>query len=466
MFSPYKQEGSEQKKSPLALLAATCSSIGKTEAAKQEAREPMTARQSPKSTSSANSMTAADGSRASINKISTDESKSSFKPYKHDEAKELDHRNATSSPEKPGFRAPSKDAIVDSLSHSNHASKSPDFRTTKAAHMGSFTPFQYPYLTDSAANAHCYYPSPSRMCGMYFDIGHQPSAHHSCLKTDCSGNCGSALIPSPPSLAPTTSSTASIRPIFPSPSVSTSSTVKSHGLPSSGTPRSSSLYPRCNCGYCNQAAPSHEGNLKGVQHQHPGLTQYHRDYLQATSNCPDPYCTNCKSQVLSAGTTGSSSRAGYGPHCFHHHHDSPPTVLPGSLSSIAPAMSHLYPYGFMLRPQADQANPFVCNWVQDSKNCGKNFATSDELLQHLRTHTSAANTTAPPLHTPCNIPGCPCNLKTLSASPSRIHTAAAARYHPYFIPSPGALHPSSFHSAITPYASAHGIPYGSPFKPY
>lgn len=441
-------EGTDQKKSPLALLAATCSSIGKTEA-KQESREPMTARhESPKTITSSNS-TSVDG-RSSMSKISADETKSSFKPYKHDESKES-HHNSTGS-EKPGFRAPSKDT-ADSLHR-----KSPDFNRTKT-HVGSFSPFQYPYLADSANAAHCFYQTQNRMCGMYFDMaGHQPSSHHSCLKTDCAGNCGSALLP-PTSLAPTNPSTPSIRPIFPSPTVSTPSTVKSHGLPSSGASRSNPLYPRCNCGYCNQVAPvSQEGNLKGVQH--PGLAQYHRDYLQVTSNCQDPYCTNCKSQVLPGGTTGGSPR-GCGPHCFHHHHESSPTVVPNSLSSIAPTMSHLYPYGFMLRPQSDQANTFVCNWVQDSKNCGKNFATSDELLQHLRTHTSAANAT--PLHTPCNIPGCPCNLKAIPGSTPRLHSA---RYHPYFIPSPGAFHSSSFHNAIAPYTSPHGIPYGSPFKPY
>lgn len=450
MFSPFKQEGSEQqKKSPLALLAATCSSIGKTEA-KSDTREAINARQSPKSSLGNIPQPSSDARTSSINKISTDESKSSFKPYKHDE-KESNHN--TSNIEKPGFRAPSKTTSpTDSLTHSSH-SKSPEFRSK--GHVNSFTPFQYPYFADSA-NAHCFYQPQNRMCGMYFDMAHPSSGHHSCLKTDCTGNCGSIILP-PTSLTPTTPSAPSIRPIFPTPPVSAPSTVKSHGLPSAGG-RSNPLYPRCNCGYCNQASPSQEGNLKGIQH--PGLSHYHRDYIQASMNCQDPYCTNCKSQLLSPSTSNTSSPRGCGPHCFHHQHDNT-TVLPGSLSSVTPAMSHMYPYGFMLRSPTDQTNPFVCNWVQDSKNCGKNFSTSDELLQHLRTHTSAANAT--PLHTPCNIPGCPCNLKSSLSAPSRLHSA---RYHPYYIPSPSALHSPSFHSAITPYASPHGIPYTSSFKPY
>lgn len=432
-------EGSEQKKSPLALLAATCSSIGKTEA-KQESRVAPNARQSPKNSSNSS---AVDG-RSVINKISTDETKSSFKPYKHD-GKESNHNS--SSGEKPGFRAPNKDPVqADSLSHSNR-SKSPEFRKD---HVSSFLPFQYPYFTDSAS-AHCFYQAQSRMCGMYFDVANQPSGHHSCLKSDCHGNCASMILP-PTSLGPTTPAP-SIRPILPSPPVSASSTVKSHGLPSS-TGRSNPLYPRCNCGYCNQAAPSQEGNLKGIPY--PTLPHYHRDYLQTAANCQDPYCTNCKSHILTPGTRGSSPR-GCGPHCFHHHYENA-TTLPGSLSALTPTMSHFY--GFTQRPQADQANPFVCNWMQDSKNCGKNFTTSDELLQHLRTHTNSANTAS--LHTQCNIPGCLCSLKSLSG-PSRL---SSTRYHPYFFPGSSALHSQSFHSALTPYASPHGISPGSPYKPY
>ena len=424
----------QQKKSPLALLAATCSSIGKTEG-KKEGREPVItpARHSPKIQNSLNDV-------RSVVKLASDESKSSFKPYKQSEEKEINHAS-----EKPGFRAPSKN-----LDNPSSHSKSPEFRSKVSPHIGAgFSPFQYSYLTDSSA--HCFYQSSpaSRLCGMYYDLpGHNTSSgHHStCLKSDCTGNCGSMVIPSPTSLTP---ATPSIRPMFPTPPVSAPSPVKSHGL-SPPTARSNPLYPKCNCGYCNQGQ---ESSLKqGIQH----LPHYHRDYL--ASACQDPYCTNCKTPK----TSTASSAHGCGPHCYgHHHHES--SILPGALPTVPPTMSHLYPYaGFMLRAQNDQNGPFVCNWVQDSKNCGKNFTTSEELLQHLRTHTSAANASAP-LHTPCNIPGCPCGLKSAISGPARLHSTA--RYHPYFMAG-SSLHTPSFHTAMSHYSSPHGVPYPSSLKPY
>ena len=435
-YAPITESGDQQKKSPLALLAATCSSIGKTEG-KKESREAVinTSRLSPKISSSLNDV------RGTV-KLNSEE-KSSFKPYKQLDEKEVSHNT-----EKPGFRAPSKDTANDVSSHN----KSPEFRNKVSPHIGpGFASFQYPsYLTDPSG--HCFYQgSPSsRVCGMYYDMaGHSSSSSHhaTCLKPDCNG-CNSMVLPSPTSLAPTTPS---IRPMFPTPPVSGPSPVKSHGL-SPTSARSNPLYPRCNCGYCNQGQ---ESSLKQTL---PHLAHYHRNYL--TSACQDPYCVNCKTSKTS--TSGSSH--GCGPQCYGHHHHDSSSLLPSPLPTVPPSMSHLYPYaGFMLRAQNDQNGPFVCNWVQDSKNCGKNFTTSEELLQHLRTHTSTASASSAPLHTPCNIPDCPCGLKSAISGPTRLHSAS--RYHPYFMPSP-ALHAPSFHSAISHYTSPHGIPYPSTLKPY
>ncbi|KAK3755744.1 hypothetical protein QZH41_019979, partial [Actinostola sp. cb2023] len=80
---PLKED--EQKKSPLALLAATCSSIGKAEPTKTAEPE-------------------RDNTSLST-KISSDETRSSFKPYKQSAEK------GEEMTEKTGFRSPSKENI-------------------------------------------------------------------------------------------------------------------------------------------------------------------------------------------------------------------------------------------------------------------------------------------------------------------------------------------------------------------
>ncbi|XP_046863784.1 zinc finger protein 503-like isoform X2 [Xenia sp. Carnegie-2017] len=431
----------QQKKSPLALLAATCSSIGKTEE-KKETREAVTnntvsVRHSPKITSN---------DRNVVIKHTTADEKSSFKPYKHLEGKDV----SNSAVEKVGFRAPNKDSPTNDNSTQN---KSPHFRSKILPHVGtSFHGFQYPYLSDTSG--HCYYQgsSSNRFCGgVYYDLPNSSNTHHhpTCFKIDCTGNCTPTMIPTPTSLAPTTLST---RPMFPTPPVSVQSPIKSLGMSST---RPNSLYSRCNCGYCNQT-----GDMKAGFHQ--PVPHYHREYL--TTVCQDPFCTNCK--VPKSSSTASSH--GCRTPCFgHHHYDGLTTSLPipETLPTVPPSMSHLYPYtGFMLRAQNDQNGPFVCNWVQDSKNCGINFKTSEELLQHLRIHTSSANSSSSTsAHTPCNIPGCPCGLKSPLGGGTRLHSTA--RYHPYLLPNP-AFHSPPYHSAMSHYASTHSLPYASSIKPY
>ncbi|NXA41714.1 Z703A protein, partial [Eudromia elegans] len=98
--------------------------------------------------------------------------------------------------------------------------------------------------------------------------------------------------------------------------------------------------------------------------------------------------------------------------------------------------------------------PHICNWVAASGPCDKRFATSDELLAHLRTHTAlpgaekllAGYAAAPPLaschlHLPPAGPGSPTTLAG-SLSLRSPHTLGLSRYHPYgksHLPAPGAL---------------------------
>lgn len=193
--------------------------------------------------------------------------------------------------------------------------------------------------------------------------------------------------------------------------------------------------------------------------------------------CRDPYClsypnaphlggSNCNTCVHDPS---SSLKSGFplmypSPHLHALH--------PGSLStsSASGSLSHpLYTYGFML---PSDSLPHACNWVSVSGPCDKRFATSEELLAHLRTHTSlsgmdgkllsAYQSSAPSSAASCHLhlpppssPGALPSSFSLRGSPG----LGLARYHPYSKPHlPGA--PSlPMHSlpATAPYYSPYAL---------
>jgi len=94
--------------------------------------------------------------------------------------------------------------------------------------------------------------------------------------------------------------------------------------------------------------------------------------------------------------------------------------------------------------------PYVCSWMGADlpSYCGKRFGTSDELLQHLRTHTSDPAAALPLLQR--SYPTPPLSPSTTA---NRYHPYAAGKHHsPYGFPSgypssPLALPP---HSGLFP----------------
>lgn len=147
--------------------------------------------------------------------------------------------------------------------------------------------------------------------------------------------------------------------------------------------------------------------------------------------CRDPYCltypnaphlggSNCTTCVHDPSSLKSGFPLVYPSHHLHSLHS-------GSLSSsTTPSLSHpLYTYGFML---PNEPLPHACNWVSVGGPCDKRFATSEELLAHLRTHTA--------------LPGM-VDSKLLSAYPSSVSSTASCHLHLPPPSSPGTL-PSSF----------------------
>ncbi|XP_062382836.1 zinc finger protein 503-like [Sardina pilchardus] len=113
--------------------------------------------------------------------------------------------------------------------------------------------------------------------------------------------------------------------------------------------------------------------------------------IMSASLCRDPYCLSyhCASHLSGAGANSHESAAAaalksgyplmYPSHPLHGVHSTPPSF----------AGHPLYPYGFIL---PNDPQPHVCNWVSANGPCDKRFSSSEELLNHLRTHTAFAGT--------------------------------------------------------------------------
>ncbi|XP_055636856.1 zinc finger protein Noc [Toxorhynchites rutilus septentrionalis] len=172
--------------------------------------------------------------------------------------------------------------------------------------------------------------------------------------------------------------------------------------------------------------------------------------------CKDPYCTGCQfsahnHQMMMGGQCPAGCTQ-----CDHQKY------------SFAMAMGALPP-GYAYPPAATQpGRPYMCNWVIGDSYCGKRFNTTDELLSHLRTHT--ANLSDPAALALQQ------QLMPLSGifPPSSMHRGypnpqlsplSAARYHPYAKPGalptalPGtpygaAFNPAAFGQYYSPYAAA------------
>ncbi|XP_028825743.1 zinc finger protein 503-like [Denticeps clupeoides] len=169
--------------------------------------------------------------------------------------------------------------------------------------------------------------------------------------------------------------------------------------------------------------------------------------IVSASLCRDPYCLS----YHCAGAGGHDPAAlkpgyplVYPSHALHGVHPSPPT---------------LYPYGFML---PNDPLPHACNWVSANGPCDKRFATSEELLGHLRTHTAFA--AADKLV--AGYPGSPSTLAAAMACHMHVPTGAAPLRSPHHaLGLAGRYHPYPKSPVPVPVPAATG-PYYSPYALY
>ncbi|XP_019357644.1 PREDICTED: zinc finger protein 503 [Gavialis gangeticus] len=200
--------------------------------------------------------------------------------------------------------------------------------------------------------------------------------------------------------------------------------------------------------------------------------------VMTASLCRDPYCLSYHCASHLAGAAGASCahdpalKSGYPlvypTHPLHGVHSSLAGATPPSLAGHP-----LYPYGFML---PNDPQPHICNWVSANGPCDKRFATSEELLSHLRTHTafpgtdkllssypsssSLASAAAAAMACHMHIPttGAPGSPGTLALRSPHHALGLSSRYHPYSkspLPTPGA--PVPVPAATGPYYSPYAL---------
>ncbi|XP_017776574.1 PREDICTED: zinc finger protein Noc [Nicrophorus vespilloides] len=178
--------------------------------------------------------------------------------------------------------------------------------------------------------------------------------------------------------------------------------------------------------------------------------------------CKDPYCTGCQfsmhnQQLLMGGGATGPCPSG----CTQCDHQKYNLAMAMSLVPPGPVPPSSLAYSQLGRP-------YICNWIVGDTYCGKRFVTSEELLQHLRTHTNGTEATA---------------VSTASSSPllnphslfstSALHRAgypnpplsplSAARYHPYGKPTHAPSLAASPFSAFNPTTLG---PYYTPYSIY
>lgn len=402
----------DAKKSPLALLAQTCSQIGADSPSTKNLISPLdkgkksseSARTSPSSVKEKNDKSP---------RITPSEQKLAFKPYetnvvskKTEDTRPSSH-NSVQNSEKSEHSAGRK-----TVSPSTHSPRTPN------TDGGKCTP-ERKCSTPRGA-------SPIIRSGLEILQGHPKDTHLSAYKTSALQSSMNGLnnhlnsLCCPPGLEQTNPA---FRPPFP------------------GAPYSAQHAAMFAAGYHPSASPSPYLSYARVKTPSGGEA--------LVPVCKDPYCTGCQfslqnQQMLINGAAGPCPSGCT--QCDHQKYN------------LAMAMSLVSPGHVQQSSLAYQqlGRPYVCNWIAGDSYCGKRFVTSDELLQHLRTHTSgseAASATSSLLN----------HHALFSASLHRagypnppLSPLSAARYHPYGKPP---TLPSSL--AASPYSAFNPTALGS-----
>lgn len=454
----------DAKKSPLALLAQTCSSIGKPDTPSKSIIPPIEKKDIPPASGSSSSST---GSDKKDNGGAT--------------GKSTPDRGSPSSRREGSTRAASRDGDKSLRASSTSPASSPT--------GPPFKPYSTPKDSDSDSkkeeglNFRTPRSLPSNPLNLKEKASPSSQSEHS-PKSETSENGTSVTTSLSYPLSSSVPSTTSSRlteaeKSMPSLSPKPPGASALAGLASAQAASYSSLYPYGPMFDPNspafQAALAVHGGLLG----HPG---FHKSVSHGAPHhppCPHPGgCSQCD-----AALAASVSAAGYHPSLNLHHSAAaaaaaaalglpypflPPGGLPPPPSALvttsSPFASGLYS---SLNSQANSRLPFICNWVSGDSYCGKRFPTSEELLQHLRSHTSAAAAAAAAseaaasssLQNMLNSPYPAFSPGGLSAHSAAAAAAAAAALSNSALSSPNSPLRRSYPTSLSPVSRYH------PYKP-
>lgn len=334
----------DAKKSPLALLAQTCSQIG---ADSPSSKPLLSALEKPKKTSSnADNTTRSSPSGAKdklekpVSRSSPSESKLAFKPY------ETNVITRKSDDSRPSSKSDSIDA-----GDEKKESRTPNRKSASPA----TSDVDKSSVADEKASPSARGASPIIRSGLEILQGHPKDVPLGTYKPGSLSGLGSGLggplnsLCCPPGLEHTNPA---FRPPFPGGPFS-------HHAAMLGYPGAT---PGPYLSYARVKTPSGGEALVPV--------------------CKDPYCTGCQfsvhnQQLLAAGPCPSGCTQ-----CDHQKYN----LAMAAMSLVPPGA---VPPSSMAYPQLGR--PYVCNWIAGDTYCGKRFGTSEELLQHLRTHTSGSD---------------------------------------------------------------------------